>query len=372
MKDKKNQIARHLRQEQTPAETALWELLRNRNFENLKFRRQYPLKEYIVDFFCDELELVIELDGGHHIEKEQAFKDEQRDFHLSFLGYRILRYPNNEVFDNIDKIYSDIKIVKAQTTEHFKRAKIKKPNSQGSIKPAPFSAGEGLGMRVLSTKKLKPNQRDLLLGSGFSLVDYDAIEIEFLDFKMPSEIKNAIFTSQNSVRALINNSGFAPSQWERAGMRVFCVGQKTKALLEENELKVINMAQNSAELGDFIIKKFKNETFHYFCGSERRDELPELLKASKIELFEVKTYKTTLKPKKFDQKWDGILFFSPSGVASFAAENNMNNSTAFCIGKTTAIEAQKYTSNIVIANSTSVESVIAKAVKTLKKHNISE
>lgn len=221
-------------------------------------------------------------------------------------------------------------------------------------------------MKILSTKKLKPNQRDLLLGGGFSVVDYNAIRIELLDFEIPSEIKNAIFTSQNSVRALIDNSEFAPFKWERAGVSVFCVGQKTKALLEQNGLKVTFLAQNSIELGDFIAKKHKNETFHYFCGSARRDELPKLLKASKIELFEVKTYKTTLKPRKFDQKWDGILFFSPSGIESFVAENKIINSTVFCIGKTTAAEAQKYTSNIVIANATSIESVIAKAVKTLK------
>lgn len=222
-------------------------------------------------------------------------------------------------------------------------------------------------MKILSTKKLKPNQRDLLLGSGFKVVDYDAIGIEFLDFKMPSELKNIIFTSQNGVKSLVHNSEFAPSQWERAGVRVFCVGPKTQTLLEQNGLKVTKTAQNSAELGDFITKNYKTESFYFFCGTIRRDEIPTILKSAKIDVIEVKTYKTTLKPKKFDRKWNGILFFSPSGVESFITENKMNNSIAFCIGTATATEAQKHTSNVVIANSTSVESVLAKTVKTLKK-----
>nr|MBX2828949.1 uroporphyrinogen-III synthase [Flavobacteriaceae bacterium] len=68
---------------------------------------------------------------------------------------------------------------------------------------------------------------------------------------------------------------------------------------------------------------------------------------------------------KFDQKWDGILFFSPSGIKSFLSENTMGNAIAICIGETTASEAKKYTRNVIVANATRIESVIAKAVKTL-------
>ncbi|MEH6408568.1 MAG: endonuclease domain-containing protein, partial [Leeuwenhoekiella sp.] len=79
LKITKTKLARLLRQEQTEAEKELWELLRNRKFENLKFRRQHPLKDYIVDFFCKELNLIIELDGGYHNEPQQKEKDESRD-----------------------------------------------------------------------------------------------------------------------------------------------------------------------------------------------------------------------------------------------------------------------------------------------------
>ncbi|RDK88596.1 uroporphyrinogen-III synthase [Marinirhabdus gelatinilytica] len=223
-------------------------------------------------------------------------------------------------------------------------------------------------MKILSTKKLKPNQRDLLLGAGLSVVDYDAISIRFLDSKIPSEVKNAIFTSQNGVKSFLKNlkTDSLSLNKEVLGMKVLCVGQKTKTLLEENGLKVTKKAKNSAELAQFIVKNHQNETFHYFCGSERRDELPNILKEAKINFFETKTYKTTLNPRKFDQKWDGILFFSPSGLKSYVSKNSVSNAIAICIGPTTADAAKKYFKNVVIANSTSVESVIAKTVKTLK------
>lgn len=220
-------------------------------------------------------------------------------------------------------------------------------------------------MSVLSTKKLLQNQKELLLNAGVTFVEYDAIKTEYLDFEMPQQVRFAIFTSQNGVLSYLNSQPH--NNQKRSIEKVFCVGEKTKALLEENGLKVTKMAQNSSELGDFIVKKYKNEQFYYFCGSKRRDELPEIINASENELFEVKTYKTTLNSKKFNQNWDGILFFSPSGVVSFTEKNEIGNSVVFCIGETTASEAKKYTQKVVVANNTSIESVIAKTVKILKK-----
>ncbi len=136
----------------------------------------------------------------------------------------------------------------------------------------------------------------------------------------------------------------------------------------KNGENVVKTAQNASELALFITKRHINDAFLYFSGTRRREELPKALKKAKIDVFETKTYKTELKTMKFDQKWDGILFFSPSGIESYVLENNMTNSTVFCIGETTAAEAKKYTSNVIVANSTTVESVIAIAVKTLKEN----
>ena len=228
---------------------------------------------------------------------------------------------------------------------------------------------------ILSTKRLSQSQKGLLLNAGFRLVEYDAIAIEYVDFEAPNEIENAIFTSQNAVRSYVRNG--LPSE---AIANCFCVGEKTASLLVENGQKVTKIAQNSSKLADFIKKQRKNDTFYYFCGSRRRDEIPIVLKSAKIELFEIKTYRTVLKTKYFDQKWNGILFFSPSGVECYVeGQKSVNHSSneipvfpestaAFCIGETTAAEVIKYTDNVIVSNSTTVESVIAKAVKTLNKN----
>ncbi len=214
--------------------------------------------------------------------------------------------------------------------------------------------------RVLSTKILSLSQRELLLNSGIAFVEYDAIEIEFQDFEAPSTIQNAIVTSQNAALSIISKN--------LSIEHCFCVGDKTKAILEENGLNVTKTAQNASELAQFIAKSYKNEGFLYFCGNKRRDEIPAILQETKIPFQEIQTYKTTLVEKKFDQEWDGILFFSPSGVESFTASNTLGNTTAFSIGPTTAKALEEHTTNIVISNTTSVESVIAKTVKTLLQH----
>ncbi|HAV55223.1 MAG TPA: uroporphyrinogen-III synthase, partial [Aequorivita sp.] len=93
------------------------------------------------------------------------------------------------------------------------------------------------------------------------------------------------------------------------------------------------------------------------------------LKENHIAFEEIEVYKTTLNPKKFERQFDAILFFSPSGVRSYCEErsNLINDEPTFvCIGTTTASEAKKYSENVVIANATTVESVIAKTVKKLK------
>ncbi|GEQ84784.1 uroporphyrinogen III methyltransferase [Patiriisocius marinistellae] len=218
---------------------------------------------------------------------------------------------------------------------------------------------------ILSTKKLKLNQRDLLLGAGFSIVDYNAINIETLDFDTPSIIENAIFTSQNGVKSFFENCSIKNKKTKIKN--VFCIGEKTKSLLQKNGFNVTKVGEYGADLGKFIVENHENESFYYFCGAQRRDELPNILKNYGIEISEVKTYKTVLFPKKFEQNWDGILFFSPSGVQSYIAENIIifKETSAICIGNTTATEAAKHFKNVVIANNTSVESVIAKAVKTL-------
>ncbi len=92
--------ARELREKQTPAEEVLWELLRNRQVANLKFRRQHQIGPYIVDFFCKDLKLVVELDGEVHSEEAQVKKDQKRQAYLESLGFDVLRFDNDQFLNN--------------------------------------------------------------------------------------------------------------------------------------------------------------------------------------------------------------------------------------------------------------------------------
>jgi very-short-patch-repair endonuclease len=98
--------ARHLRAGQTDAEQLLWHRLRNRRQQGWKFRRQHQIDQYIVDFVCPDTGLIVELDGGHH--GDQVAYDEMRSTKLIDMGYRVLRFWNNDVLKNTDSVLEAI------------------------------------------------------------------------------------------------------------------------------------------------------------------------------------------------------------------------------------------------------------------------
>ncbi len=93
--------AKALRKRQTDAENILWEHLRNRRFHGLKFRRQHPLGSYIADFYCHELNLVIEADGAVHDKDEQRLYDANRTQTLTEGGVTVVRFANNDLENDI-------------------------------------------------------------------------------------------------------------------------------------------------------------------------------------------------------------------------------------------------------------------------------
>ena len=100
--------ARQLRAQQTPAEDIAWELLRDRRFEGLKFRRQHQIGNYIADFCCADPKLDVELDGEVHKTPEVIAKDTQRDAYLRSLGYTVLRFQNQLVLDQPEEFLRQI------------------------------------------------------------------------------------------------------------------------------------------------------------------------------------------------------------------------------------------------------------------------
>ncbi|RYF41875.1 MAG: endonuclease domain-containing protein [Comamonadaceae bacterium] len=101
--------ARVLRQGQTDAEQLLWFRLRNRQVLGLKFRRQHPIGKYFADFACIEIGLVIELDGGQHVEQVEA--DDARAEAMARLGFQTLRFWNHEVLTETDAVMEKIRQV---------------------------------------------------------------------------------------------------------------------------------------------------------------------------------------------------------------------------------------------------------------------
>ncbi|MBX3734876.1 MAG: DUF3387 domain-containing protein, partial [Verrucomicrobiae bacterium] len=133
--------ARELRQQQTPAEDIAWELLRDRRFEGLKFRRQHQIGNYIADFCCAEHKLDVELDGDVHRSPEVVAKDSQRDAYLGSMGYTVLRFPNQLVVDRPEEFLNQIAAALASPPS----SPTLLPSSAPSPKPLPGGEARGEG-----------------------------------------------------------------------------------------------------------------------------------------------------------------------------------------------------------------------------------
>jgi isoleucyl-tRNA synthetase len=138
--EKLKTYARENRKNQTPSEAIVWEELRN-NKLGVKFRRQHAIEDYIVDFVCISLNLVIEIDGGIHDLEERKEFDKIREEYLSYAGFEVIRFTNVEVENHLPQVLKKITVEcekRKQVSEYFK-------NKEG-IK-TPLSPGEGQGVR---------------------------------------------------------------------------------------------------------------------------------------------------------------------------------------------------------------------------------
>ena len=101
-------FAKSMRHSATDAEQLMWQLIRAKQFMNLKFRRQHVIAPYIADFYCHEIGLVIELDGGQHDMDETIEYDAERTKFLEALGLRVVRYWNHEVLNQADFVLENL------------------------------------------------------------------------------------------------------------------------------------------------------------------------------------------------------------------------------------------------------------------------
>lgn len=108
----KVRFARHLRKNQAEAEAIFWQKVRGRRFAGLKFKRQMPIGKYIADFVCEHEKLIVELDGYQH--DDNIAYDDKRTQILQNHGYRVLRVRNEDVYEDVDHVLEELKLVVGQ------------------------------------------------------------------------------------------------------------------------------------------------------------------------------------------------------------------------------------------------------------------
>ena len=219
---------------------------------------------------------------------------------------------------------------------------------------------------ILSTKTLSSQQRKMFIDSDIDILEEDFIQIENNNFELKNINENLIFSSQNAVLSLMEHLN-----WEQLKNKsVFCVGIKSKELLEQNGFKVDVYMDYASELSEIITLIYNKETFTFFSGNLRKETLPKALKDAQIKFNEIEVYQTKLVSFKISsaEKFDGILFFSPSGVESYLKDNKIKSETCFCIGETTANALEKITKNIIISQIPTIEDVIVEVLEHYKNN----
>ncbi len=177
-----------------------------------------------------------------------------------------------------------------------------------------------------------------------------------------------VFTSMNAVEAVASELYGQKPDW-----KIFCIGHATRQLAEKYfGIDLISeIADDAKNLADIIINKTKADEVIFFCGDQRRDELPHALRKNNIDVTEIVVYKTVLIPHKIEKKYNGILFFSPSAVQSFFQNNQVDSQTIlFVIGATTANEVKKYlpadkagsTNKIIVSDEPEKKSLLEKVI----------
>ena len=196
-------------------------------------------------------------------------------------------------------------------------------------------------MRLLSTKTLSPRIKDHLTKIGTSIVEYPLIKIKPLHLTNQKIQSMLIFTSQNAVILANKNNALKN---KIIGKKSFCVGEKTRKLLEKFGFKVIEMRENANDLAHFLVEKYNKNSFSFFFGKKRRSEIESLFKIKNMNVEIHELYDTLFINKKIKGPFDGIIFFSPSAVLSFFENNKWpKDCHGFCIGKSTAETLKKFT-----------------------------
>ncbi len=216
---------------------------------------------------------------------------------------------------------------------------------------------------VYSTKSFTKDQRLLFHekvvpeSSDFVKISLNRIPPRILK----NEIENVVITSKNAVESLTTNYSAIELQFKN----IYCVGRRTKRLIENKIGKVKHAEKNAEKLAKYLVDHIEGTKVTYFCSDIRLDALPKILAENNITVNEIEAYQTKYDGITLNTSIESAMFYSPSTVESFVNANK-TKVIAFCIGETTAKEAKKYFSDVRIAKVPTVESVI----ELVNKHYI--
>ena len=208
---------------------------------------------------------------------------------------------------------------------------------------------------VYSTKSFTESQRLLFHekviadSNDFVKISLNRIHPRFLK----NEIKNVVITSKNAVESLNTNYSVAELQFKN----IYCVGRRTKRLVEKKIGKVTQSEKNAKTLANYLVEYVEGTEVTYFCSNLGLDDLPNILEKNNIKVNKVEAYQTKFDAIKVDNSIESVMFYSPSTVQSYLQKNNPD-AIAFCIGETTANEARKHFKDVRVAKVPTVESVI--------------
>ena len=222
-------------------------------------------------------------------------------------------------------------------------------------------------VNILCTKRIKPLLAGKAAVQGIRIKVVEFIRIHLLiseetaeAFKKTGPEAVYVFTSANSVDALYKLVNTYQLNINKQAI-IYATEGRTAAMVKQlfPQFQIAGTAPTASELAGKIIGN-KEKKLTFFCGNIRRQELPAKLKEKGIGLNEIQVYRTELTPVKVDEKFDGVLFFSPSAVSSFFEKNKLSAGvTCFAVGETTAEALREYTNNkIIVARQPLQEQVI--------------
>ena len=211
-------------------------------------------------------------------------------------------------------------------------------------------------IQILSTRPLHETLLQEAKQAGIDIDELSFIETSPIQSpSLQSEIDEAlqqsitaVFTSMNAVEAVADQIKGKKPSW-----KIYCIGTTTQQLVVNyfGQDAIAGTANDAAALAKLIIEDQPKGKLIFFCGDQRRDELPEILQQNSILLKEIIVYQTTALKNLIKKQYEGILFFSPSGVESFFSNNQLTKKTIlFAIGNTTAKEIKKHSNNQIVVS----------------------